>query len=174
MTTNRVLAAALALALVAAPGVEGLARAEDPKRFFNVGELAVSGEVRNTLAADINDDGLDDLLVTHVVYDEAARRITKFVSIFPHRAAGFAPTPDDTMELPADAVAIDLGNAIVEAPPAPVHSDSAGGVQIDIGSPTPRARTLEMIVARASGLFAYPIAGGKIARTGVRLAANDS
>ncbi|MBZ0254126.1 MAG: VCBS repeat-containing protein, partial [Candidatus Methylomirabilis sp.] len=126
------------------------AEADEAKDRFDFFTLRVGGEVRNTLAGDVDGDGLRDLLVAHVVYDDDARAVTKFLSLFRQRPAGFEAKADDLWRLPEDAVAIDLANV---APPE---------------------KDLEIVVVRETRIDAFAFSQGKIVREPLPLAANES
>lgn len=90
--------------------------------------LMVEGVIRSFQAADIDGDGLEDVLVTHVVIDEANRRISRFFSLFLQTKAGFPNSPTQNWEAPADAIAYDLANFDPGTPGAELGYISSAGV----------------------------------------------
>jgi len=141
------LRAALVVALSVCALAPGAARAADPFERF---DLNVTGAVRNTLDVDVNGDGLRDLLVSHVVYDEKARRVTPYLSTFLQTKAGYPRSPTSTFTFPADAVVADVGNVVAPA------SD------------------VELVLVRADRVDAHAFKDGAVMTEPIRIAPNDS
>ncbi len=102
----RVQVAALAALLLAAAAPPALAQ----EALFTSFTLPVRGIARNYLAADFNGDSLRDIVVTHIVIDEAQRRVDRYFSLFLQDAQGFPNQPTQTWEAPSDAVGVDAAD----------------------------------------------------------------
>jgi hypothetical protein len=82
----------------------GEARAGGHKIEFRQDELVVPGQVEDVEITDVDGDGFDDLVVYHTQGAKGPNP-RRFLSIFYHRPLqhDFAKTPDQTIEVPAEA-----------------------------------------------------------------------
>jgi len=116
------------LALAALPLLAASAPALAKEPLFESFSLPVRGIVRNYLAADFNGDSLRDIVVSHIVIDEAQRRVDRYFSLFLQDAQGFPNQPTQTWEAPSDAVGVDAADFDLSTPGPELGYISGAGV----------------------------------------------
>ncbi len=92
---------ALATASVAATDAAGSARAEERPIRFGIVEATVEGQIWGVTPADLDQDGRADLVVFHVLGRKGPEP-RRFLSVFYGSDGGYAPKPDQTIELGGD------------------------------------------------------------------------
>ncbi|MEW6776434.1 MAG: VCBS repeat-containing protein [Bdellovibrionota bacterium] len=115
----------LAGVFLALAGSSAEAKGRLPFRSFS---LPVRGVVRNFVTADFARDGLRDVVITYVVFDEAQRKTDRFFAFYPQTAEGFSNEPAQTWEVPADAVGLDVGNFDLTTPGPELGYIASGGI----------------------------------------------